>query len=174
MNFDFTDDQHEIKRTARDLLGQRSSFERVRAAAEAGTYDETLWRELRDLGWTGIAIGEEHGGAGLGQVELVILMEELGYAVAGSPFLANALGGLMIEHAGSDEQRARWLPGIASGGWYPGCGTDKNCASTVTTTRNPIPKNRSVRWMLRSLSASNWAAASFRTASLASTFSSTL
>ncbi len=115
MNFDFTDDQHEIKRTARDLLGQRSTFERVRAAAEAGTYDETLWRELRDLGWTGIAISEEHGGAGLGQVELVILMEELGYAVAGSPFLSNALGGLLIDHAGSDEQRARWLPGIASG-----------------------------------------------------------
>ncbi|HEY5144839.1 MAG TPA: acyl-CoA dehydrogenase family protein [Solirubrobacteraceae bacterium] len=115
MNFDFTDDQHEIKRTARDLLGQRSTFERVRAAAESATYDAALWQELRDLGWTGIAISEEHGGAGLGQVELVILMEELGYAVAGSPFLANALGGLLIEHAGSDEQRARWLPGIASG-----------------------------------------------------------
>ncbi|HVP01466.1 MAG TPA: acyl-CoA dehydrogenase family protein [Solirubrobacteraceae bacterium] len=115
MNFDFTDDQHEIKRTARDLLAQRSSFERVRAAAEAGAYDAALWRELRELGWTGIAIGEEHGGAGLGQVELVILLEELGYAVAGAPFLGNALGGLLIEHAGSDEQRARWLPGIASG-----------------------------------------------------------
>jgi len=115
MNFDFTDDQHEIKRTARDLLGRRSTFERVRAAAESATYDEALWQELRDLGWTGIAISEEHGGAGLGQVELVILMEELGYAVAGSPFLSNALGGLLIDHAGSDEQRARWLPGIASG-----------------------------------------------------------
>ncbi len=115
MNFDFTEDQHEIKRTARDLLAQRSTFERVRRAAESRTYDAALWQELRDLGWTGIAIGEEHGGAGLGQVELVILMEELGYAVANSPFLSNALGGLLIDHAGSDEQRARWLPGIASG-----------------------------------------------------------
>ncbi len=115
MNFDFTDDQHEIKRTARDLLAQRSTFERVRQAAESRTYDAALWQELRDLGWTGIAIDEEHGGAGLGQVELVILMEELGYAVANSPFLSNALGGLLIDHAGSDEQRARWLPGIASG-----------------------------------------------------------
>lgn len=115
MNFDFSEDQYVIKRTAHELLEKRSSFERVRAAAEAGTYDPALWAELRELGWPGIAISEEHGGQGLGVVELVILAEELGYAVAGSPFLANALGGLIIEHGGSSEQQARWLPGIASG-----------------------------------------------------------
>ena len=48
-------------------------------------------------------------------VELVILMEELGYALAPPPFLSNAAAGLLIQHAGSDEQRERWLPGIASG-----------------------------------------------------------
>jgi alkylation response protein AidB-like acyl-CoA dehydrogenase len=48
-------------------------------------------------------------------VELAILMEELGYALAPAPFLSNAAAGLMIQHAGSDEQRDRWLPGIASG-----------------------------------------------------------
>jgi len=115
MNFDFTEDQHTIKRTARDLLAKRSSFERVRAAAEGGAYDETLWAELSELGWPGIAISEDFGGLGLGLVELVILAEELGYAVAGSPFLSNALGGVLIDQAGSDEQRARWLPGIADG-----------------------------------------------------------
>ena len=115
MNFDFTEDQHEIKRTARELLAKRSGLEQVREAAEAEAYDESLFTELRELGWTGIAIDEQYGGAGLGVVELMILCEELGYALAASPFLANALGGLMIEHAGSDEQRAKWLPGIASG-----------------------------------------------------------
>ena len=115
MNFDFDEDQYVIKRTAHELLGKRSSFERVREAAESGTYDETLWTELSELGWPGIAISEEYGGLGLGLVELVILAEELGYAVAGSPFLSNALGGLLIDHGGSDEQRARWLPGIADG-----------------------------------------------------------
>ncbi len=115
MNFDFTEDQHEIKRTARDLLAARSGPEQVRAAAISDAYDESLFAELCELGWAGIAIDEQYGGAGLGVVELMILCEELGFALAASPFLSNALGGLMIEHAGSDEQRAKWLPGIASG-----------------------------------------------------------
>ena len=115
MNFDFTEDQHEIKRTARDLLTKRSGFEQIREAAEAEAYDESLFSELCELGWAGIAVDEQYGGAGLGVVELMILSEELGFSLAASPFLANAIGGLMIEHAGSDEQRAKWLPGIATG-----------------------------------------------------------
>jgi alkylation response protein AidB-like acyl-CoA dehydrogenase len=115
MNFDLNDDQQDIKRTARDLLTKRSTWERVRQAAEARRPDEALWNELRELGWPGIAIAEEHGGQGLGVVELAILCEELGYACAATPFLGSALAGLAIQAAGSDEQRARWLPGLASG-----------------------------------------------------------
>jgi alkylation response protein AidB-like acyl-CoA dehydrogenase len=115
LNFDLTDDQQAIKRTAKDLLAARFSPEKVRALAEAGDYDEDAWRELAELGWTGIFIDEEHGGQGLGTVELVILMEELGYALAPCPFLSNAAAGLVLAHAGSDEQRSRWLPGIAAG-----------------------------------------------------------
>jgi alkylation response protein AidB-like acyl-CoA dehydrogenase len=115
MNFDFTDDQREIKRTARELLAARSSFERVRVAAEAQHYDGGLWRELSELGWPGIAIAEEHGGQGLGAVGLAIVLEELGYAVTATPLLSTALAALAIEHAGSPAQRARWLQGLASG-----------------------------------------------------------
>src|SRR4051812_18782727 len=115
MNFDFTDDQQAIKRTAHDLLADRFKFERVRELAEAGKYDEDAWKELCELGWPGIFIDEEYGGQGLGIVELVILMEELGYALAPVPFLSNAAAGLLIQAAGSDEQKERWLPGIASG-----------------------------------------------------------
>jgi len=115
MNFDFTDDQHEIKRTARELLAKRSPFERVREAAESATYDDAAWQELTGLGWPGIAIAEANGGQGLGTVELVILLEELGYSCAASPFLSNALAGLLIEQAGSDDQRERWLGAIAGG-----------------------------------------------------------
>jgi alkylation response protein AidB-like acyl-CoA dehydrogenase len=115
MNFDFTDDQRAIKSTAHDFLAARLKPEKLRQLAEAGEYDDSLWKEMSELGWPGIFIGEEHGGQGLGVVELVILMEELGYALAPSPFLSNAAAGLMIQHAGSDEQRERWLPGIASG-----------------------------------------------------------
>ena len=115
MNFDFTDEQRTIKATSRELLAERSPFERVRAAAEAGRYDDALWRELCELGWPGIAIAEQLGGQGLGSVELAVLLEELGYAVAATPLLGSALAALAIEHAGTDEQHARWLPGLASG-----------------------------------------------------------
>ena len=78
MDFGFTDDQRDIQRTARDLLAERATPERVREHAEARTVDEALWRELSELGWPGIAVSEEYGGQGLGQIELSILCEELG------------------------------------------------------------------------------------------------
>ncbi|MDQ3644635.1 MAG: acyl-CoA/acyl-ACP dehydrogenase [Actinomycetota bacterium] len=115
MNFGFTDDQQAIKRTAKDLLAQRFKPEVVRELAEAGRYGDSHFAELAELGWAGIFVDEEHGGQGLGTVELVILMEELGYSLAPVPFLSNVAAGLVLQHAGSDEQRSRWLPGIVSG-----------------------------------------------------------
>ena len=115
MNFDFTDDQQAIKRTANELLAARFKPERVRELAEAGSYDEGTWKEVSELGWAGIFIDEEHGGQGLGIVELVILMEELGYALAPMPFLSNAAAGMAIQVAGTDDQKQRWLAGIATG-----------------------------------------------------------
>lgn len=115
MNFDFNDDQQAIKRTARELLAARFSAERVRELAESRRYDDEAWAELCQLGWPGIFVAEEDGGQGLGTVELVILAEELGYALAPVPFLARAAAGLVIVAAGSPEQRQRWLAPIARG-----------------------------------------------------------
>src|SRR3954454_19422815 len=115
MNFDFSDDQQAIKRTAKDLLAARFTTERVRELAEAEEYDQDAWKEICELGWPGSFIGAEHGRQGLDAVGLIILMEELGYALGPLPFLSNAAAGLVLQHAGSDEQRERWLPGIASG-----------------------------------------------------------
>ena len=80
MDFDLNDEQKEIKRVAHDLLAARSPFAKVREAAEAAEYDQELWRELVELGWPGIAVSAEHSGGDLGTVELVALLEELGYA----------------------------------------------------------------------------------------------
>jgi alkylation response protein AidB-like acyl-CoA dehydrogenase len=115
MDFGLTDDQREIQRTARELLAERAKPERVRECAEAGRTDERLWGELCELGWPGIAVSEEHGGQGLGRVELSILCEELGRAVAPVPFLGSVLASTLIEHAGSEPQRERWLGELASG-----------------------------------------------------------
>src|ERR1700752_4547820 len=115
MDFGLTDDQQDIQRTAHDMLDDRARPERVREHAEAGTTDEALWRELCELGWPGIAIAEEHGGQGLGPIELSLLCEELGRTIAPVPFLPTVLAATLIEHAGSAEQCERWLPGLATG-----------------------------------------------------------
>jgi alkylation response protein AidB-like acyl-CoA dehydrogenase len=111
MNFDFTDDQRAIKETARDLLAKRFKLERLRELAESKTYADDAWSEVSELGWPGIFIDEEHGGQGLGQLELVILLEELGYVLAPVPFLSNAAAGLILQDAGATDR----LAGVASG-----------------------------------------------------------
>jgi alkylation response protein AidB-like acyl-CoA dehydrogenase len=115
MDFGFTEDQRDIQRTARDLLAERAKPERVREHAEAGSTDGRLWNELCELGWPGIAVSEEYGGQGLGRVELSILCEELGRVVAPVPFLGSVLAATLIEHAGSEPQRERWLGDLAKG-----------------------------------------------------------
>jgi alkylation response protein AidB-like acyl-CoA dehydrogenase len=115
MNFDYNDEQREIKSAAAQLLAARLKPGVVREHAEAGTYADAVWGELRELGWTGIAVEESYGGQGLGLVDLVILLEELGAALAPVPFLSSVSAALVLQQAGSDEQKARWLPGLASG-----------------------------------------------------------
>ena len=122
MDFDLTEDQREIKGVARELLAARSPMARVREAAEAASYDPSLWAEIVELGWPGIAVSETHGGQGLGAVELAMLLEELGYACAATPFLSTAVVASVIQAAGSDAQRERWLPGLASGELTAGLG----------------------------------------------------
>jgi alkylation response protein AidB-like acyl-CoA dehydrogenase len=115
VDFGLTDDQREIQRTARELLSARATPDRVREHAEARRPDRALWDELRELGWLGIALPERYGGQGLGRVELSVLCEELGRSLAPVPFLPTVLASTLIEHAGSDEQRERLLPALASG-----------------------------------------------------------
>jgi alkylation response protein AidB-like acyl-CoA dehydrogenase len=115
MDFDLNDEQKEIKRVAHDLLAARSPFAKVREAAEAGAYDDGLWRELVELGWPGIAVSAEHTGQDLGAVELSVLLEELGYACAATPFLGTATAAAVIAATGTSEQQAQWLPGLVSG-----------------------------------------------------------
>ena len=123
MDFGLTDDQREIQRTARELLADRASPERVREHAEAGRTDEALWQQLSELGWPGIAVAEEHGGQGLGQIELSTLCEELGRSVAPVPFLATVMAATVIQQDGSPDQRERWLPSLAAGTTIGALGT---------------------------------------------------
>ena len=113
MDFDLTEDQQEIKTVARELLAARSPWAKVREAAEAREYDDALWGELAELGWPGIAVAEEHGGQGLGAVELAVLLEELGYACAATPFLSTAVAASVIQACG--QRRAARAPPARAG-----------------------------------------------------------
>jgi alkylation response protein AidB-like acyl-CoA dehydrogenase len=141
VDFDLNEDQKEIKSVAHELLGARSTWTRVREAALAGAYDETLWSEIVELGWPGIAVSEEHGGQGLGIVELAVLLEELGYACAAVPFLSTAVAAAVIDRYGSDADREQHLPGLISGQLTAGIGpvglTADGDTATVAISRAP-------------------------------------
>jgi alkylation response protein AidB-like acyl-CoA dehydrogenase len=121
VDFDLNEDQKEIKSVARELLGARSTWTRVREAAVAGEYDDALWREIVDLGWPGIAVSEENGGQGLGIVELAVLLEELGYACAAVPVLSTAVAAAVIDRYGDAELKEH-LPGLIAGETRAGIG----------------------------------------------------
>lgn len=116
MNFGFTDDQQAIKRTAREFLEARYPLATVRRLAEdeRGFTDEQ-WQELVELGWAGVIVPEESDGLGLGAVELVVIAEEMGYALAPSPWFSTTCAALMLVAAGTEEQRERWLGPLARG-----------------------------------------------------------
>jgi alkylation response protein AidB-like acyl-CoA dehydrogenase len=116
MKFELSDDQRAIKRTARELLASRYRPETVRElAVDERGFTDAQWEELSRLGWPGVIVAEDHGGLGLGAVELAVIHEEIGYALAPSPLLSTVSAALMLGATGADEQKQRWLPGLASG-----------------------------------------------------------
>ncbi len=140
MNFDFSDDQKQIKDQARKFLSEKCTTKTVRKLYEgSGTYDAALWKQIAEMGWMGTAIPEEFGGLGLGYLELCVVAEELGRALAPVPFSSTVY--LFVEFllaSGTDEQKKRLLPKIASGeliGRFaraegPGAVTPKNVRTT--------------------------------------------
>jgi acyl-CoA dehydrogenase len=117
MNFEFSDDQHLLREQARGFLESNSTLRVVRSVLEGDApYDEALWRGMAELGWMGATIPEAHGGVGLGYLDLCVIAEELGRALAPVPFSSSVyLATEALIAAGSGEQKARWLPKLASG-----------------------------------------------------------
>lgn len=117
MNFEFSEDQKQLRDQARRYLNEHSPPKAVRAVLEGkAPYDKALWKGLAEMGFLGVAVPEEFGGAGAGHLELCVIAEEIGRALAPVPFSSTiylAAEALML--AGSDAQKAKWLPKIASG-----------------------------------------------------------
>jgi alkylation response protein AidB-like acyl-CoA dehydrogenase len=118
VNFTFSDEQEELRRTIRRFLEEKSPSAEVRRLMDTPEgYDEAVWKQMaQELGLQGLAIGEEHGGQGFSFVELGIVLEEMGRALLCAPFFSTVcLAATAVQVAGSDEQKSAWLPGIASG-----------------------------------------------------------
>jgi alkylation response protein AidB-like acyl-CoA dehydrogenase len=117
MNFDFSDEQKQLRDTARKYLAEKSPSKVVRAVVD-GTepYDRDLWKGLAEMGFLGVAIPEAYGGAGAGHLELCVIAEEVGRALSPVPFSSSVyLAAEAILLAGSEAQKQQWLPLIASG-----------------------------------------------------------
>ncbi|MFQ5418253.1 MAG: acyl-CoA dehydrogenase family protein, partial [Myxococcota bacterium] len=116
MNFGFSEEQLLLRKTARDFLAECAPMVRVREVMEGpGGYAPDLWKQLAELGWTGLALPEAYGGAGLGMVELCVVLEELGRSLAPVPFLPTVLAATAILELGDEGQRQTWLPRVCAG-----------------------------------------------------------
>ncbi len=117
MNFGFNDEQELLRSTARKFFENECGSDTVRRLMETpeGMTPE-LWKKLAEQGWLGLVYPEAYDGLGLGLVDLVVLMEEMGRAVVPGPFFSTViLGGLAILEAGTEAQKKEWLPRIAAG-----------------------------------------------------------
>jgi alkylation response protein AidB-like acyl-CoA dehydrogenase len=117
VQFVHNEEQQLIRESARSVLSARAGSDALTAALrEPGGYDAALWRAFGELGWTGLAIPQAYGGAGLGWVELCLLQEEQGRRLVPSPFFSTcALAAPLIAAASDEAQRRALLPRIAAG-----------------------------------------------------------
>jgi alkylation response protein AidB-like acyl-CoA dehydrogenase len=119
MQLVLSEDQELLAKTALDFAREHSPLARVRELRDrddAAGFSRPLWKQMAELGWVGILIPEEYGGAGLGLADLAVVLEALGRNLAPEPFLSTVLlGAQALALGGSAEQRRAWLPGVAAG-----------------------------------------------------------
>ena len=117
MNLALSEEQEMLKTMTRDFLTEKLPKAAVREIEESELgYSPELWREMAGLGWVGLVLPEKYGGGGMSFLDLAVLLEEMGKACLPGPyFSAVVLGGLPILDAGSEEQKEKYLPKIASG-----------------------------------------------------------
>lgn len=117
-DFVFTDEHQELRKTVRSFLEKRSDEKAVRAVMMTETgYDPEVWRQLaEELGLAGLIVGEEHGGAGFGPVELLVAMEEMGRALLCAPFLGSSVfAARALVECADDAAKRELLPRLADG-----------------------------------------------------------
>lgn len=115
MDFDFSDDQVALRDAVQKWVEKGYGFDRRRAIVAAGGFDRAAWRELAELGLTGLYVDEGHGGLGMGPVDGMVVMEELGRGIVLEPLLQALVCGGAIGAYGPGDVKSAWLPRLASG-----------------------------------------------------------
>jgi len=116
MDLGLTEEQELLKNSARDFLEKEVPEAYVRQMEEDETgYSPEVWKKMADLGWQGLIIPEDQGGAGFGFLDLIVLLEEMGRALVPGPFIPTMVAATAIMEGGSDQQKSEYLPRIASG-----------------------------------------------------------
>ena len=115
MDFDFSDDQEQLRDAVRKWVDKGYTFDRRRAITQAGGFDRAAYTELAELGLCGLYISDDHGGMGLGPVEGMVVMEELGRGIVIEPVQQALISGAVLEGYAPAALKAEWLPQLASG-----------------------------------------------------------
>lgn len=115
MNFDFTDDQEQLRDAVRKLVDKAYTFERRRSIEKSGGFSKEAFDEIAELGLGGLYISEEDGGLGMGPVEGMVVMEELGRGIVLEPFAQTLITSGLLSGYAPANVKATWLPKIAAG-----------------------------------------------------------
>jgi alkylation response protein AidB-like acyl-CoA dehydrogenase len=116
VNFGFSEEQELLRTTAREFLAREVPMTAVRELMDDPRgYKPDVYAKMAELGWIGLLLPEEYGGAGLTLVDEIVVAEELGRALTPSPFFATFQGALAVLHGGSETQRKELLPEVAAG-----------------------------------------------------------
>ena len=142
MDFDFSEDQEQLRDAVRKWVDKGYDFERRRAIVNAGGFDRGVYTELAELGLAGLYVSEEHGGMGMGPVEAMIAMEELGRGIVLEPLAQTLIASAVLQtHAPADLQSS-WLPRIAGGEAIVVLAHIERGARTRSSAAKPKPRSR--------------------------------
>jgi hypothetical protein len=115
MDFDFSDDQEQLRDAVRKWVDKGYDFDRRRAIVAAGGFDRDAYREMSELGLTGLYVSEENGGMGMGPTEAMVTLEELGRGIVLEPLTQTLMTSATLQTHAPTELKSAWLPRIAAG-----------------------------------------------------------
>ena len=113
MDFDFSDDQEQLRDAVRKWVDKGYTFERRRAAVAAGGFDRAAWNELAELGLTALTVPEAHDGMGQGPIDAMVVAEELGRGIVLEPIAQAFMASAVLSHYAPAAVQSAWLPRVA-------------------------------------------------------------